>query len=131
MWGSSWYGRSILDSFGINSECYNIIILTFWTPEHEDVDMVKLWANIHQYLGTNEFGSTNAEVLSSTYLIRCMQMESNFSLALLGQRVTLELILLELQKSWLTLLTKIHTLMVWILTMKTMKQCIMEMVLTT
>jgi len=60
-----------------------------------------------------------------------MQMESNFSLALLGQRVTLELILLELQKSWLTLLIKIHTLMVLILTMKTVKLCMLDMVLTT
>jgi len=60
--GSSWYGPSILDSLGINSECYNIIILTFWTPETEDYDMVNLWANIHKYLDTNEFGSTNAEV---------------------------------------------------------------------
>jgi len=58
-------------------------------------------------------------------------MESNFSLALLGQRVTLELILLELQKSWLTLLIKIHTLMVLILTMKTVKLCMLDMVLTT
>jgi len=60
--GSSWWGPSILDSLGINSECYNIIILTFWIPETGDYDMVKLWANIHANLGTNEFGSSNAEV---------------------------------------------------------------------
>ena len=58
---SSWYGPSILESFGINSPCYNIIILTFWMPGYVS-DALGLWVNIHSNLGTNDYGSTNAEV---------------------------------------------------------------------
>lgn len=58
---SSWYGPAILDSFGINSPCYDIIILTFWMPGYVS-DALGVWSNIHYYLGTDEFGSTTPEV---------------------------------------------------------------------
>ena len=58
---SSLYGPSILESLGIYSPCYDIIILTFWMPNYV-ADALNVWANIHSYLGTNEYGSTNSEV---------------------------------------------------------------------
>lgn len=58
---SSWYGPSIIDSFGLNSPCYDIIILSFWMPGYVS-DALGLWTNIHSNIGTNDYGSTNAEV---------------------------------------------------------------------
>lgn len=58
---SSWYGPSILDSFGLNSPCYDIIILTFWMPGYVS-DALGLWTNIHSNIGSNDYGNSNAEV---------------------------------------------------------------------
>ncbi|EAR94987.1 glycoside hydrolase family 18 protein (macronuclear) [Tetrahymena thermophila SB210] len=58
---SNWYGPGILDSFGINSPCYDIIILCFWMPSYVS-DALGIWQNIHSNIGSNDFGSTNAEV---------------------------------------------------------------------
>ena len=58
---NSYWGTDILDAFGLNSECYNIFILTFWTPGWV-TDALGLWQNIHTYLGTDEYGKSNSEI---------------------------------------------------------------------
>ncbi|EGR33385.1 hypothetical protein IMG5_054750 [Ichthyophthirius multifiliis] len=57
----SWYGESVLNNLGLGSKCYNVIILTFWTPSWIS-DSLSVWQNLYTYLGTDKYGKSTAMV---------------------------------------------------------------------
>ena len=58
---NSYYGADIFDSFGLSSKCYNVFILTFWTPGWV-ADALGLWQNIYENIDTDKYGKSNSEV---------------------------------------------------------------------